>query len=147
MLVRCRNRYAFFSLRREPDFSIGKSGQVLKEFLPEGIRDLVGFRERHGVVDPDCHFRKQAVSQPARLNRPKGLHPMHVLGGMADRVDNSGIDAVQHTRKNGARGLPDDTENRDGDKKPDNRISERKAELTPAAPITTARLVNPSVRA
>ena len=45
-----------------------------------------------------------------------------------DLVDNARLDAVEHAGENGPGRLPDDAEDGDGDKQPDDRVGKRKAQ-------------------
>ena len=79
-----RPRYA---CRRRKAYVCGcQCRQVLEQLAFQRYRDLVGGRERQGVIDRDRDVRVELLADPARF-RLDYLHPGNVLGGVTDFID------------------------------------------------------------
>ena len=132
---------------RQPHIGHSQPRQMGEQFPLEGSRDIEGRCDRLLRVGRDRHVRMQLVADPARLRVNDLAYTANMLSRVVDVVEDTGLDAIEHPGQNRPRRLPDDAEDRNCDQQADDRVSERKAEPTPIAPMTTARLVRPSVRA
>jgi hypothetical protein len=132
--------------RGNADVRLAEGGYVFEHLMPEALRQTVSISYRHIGGDLNTDIDMQPMSKPPRFGLENLTNTFDVLGSVPDFVGDSGIDAVKHPGKHGFGRLPNDAEDGDGDDETDDRIGQR-ANHTPIAPRTTARLVNPSVRA
>lgn len=84
--------------------------------------------DRQVVVHGQRDVRVKYMPEPARPLVDDTFDAGNMLGGVPDLVDQTGLDTIEHASPHGARGLPDDAEDRNGDDQPDARIRERLSE-------------------
>ena len=108
-----------------------------------GVRSLHGRLSVHRYID----LGHQPMPQPARSGIEYGVESGNVGGHMMNFFNDLGIDPVEHPREHGFGRLPDNPEDGDCDQEANDWIGERESQPDSGCPATTARLVNPSVRA
>ena len=120
----------------------------LGEEVPFGVvGEVVGGGEAEVGVDDDVGFGAQGVTDPADAQFPDVPDAGGGAQGAFGLVDQGRVDGVHQPGEDLAGRAAEHTEDCDGDDQPDDRVGEGEPEGDPAAPRSTARLVNPSVRA
>src|SRR5215218_8410289 len=116
------------TLRRNPDLRHPEGRDVSEKLLLQVLRDAIRLGNRHSSVHPNADIGVQTVSEPASLGFENLSYARYMLSGVADLVNDRRVDAVEHTRKDDLRRLPDNTEDRNGDQKSDNRVGQGETE-------------------
>ena len=93
-----------------------------RQLAPEGVGNRARLFEGQVFIDADSHLGVQPVAQPARPDGGYTLEPWDVLCRMMDIGDHMRFDAVEHSRQDGSGGLPNDSKDRNGDQKADDRV-------------------------
>ena len=91
------------------------------QLLPESRRDAVRVDNTHCGVDAHNDIGVKTMPDPTRLGLLY-LWTRDVLCGVMYLSNDAGVYAIEHPGEHGLRGLPHDTENRERDEKPNDRI-------------------------
>lgn len=113
----------------DSDPQVIERGQLAHDFLSETLRDLYAIMDRERGVHCDIGFAMQAMPQPARTKTEDAPHARDLLAGRAHRSHDLRFDPVNQPDKYRGSGLPDDPQNRRGDRKTNHRIGPRVAQL------------------
>ncbi|CAM5338199.1 hypothetical protein SALBM311S_08110 [Streptomyces alboniger] len=109
--------------------------------------DGVRLTYRRLAVHDDRHLGAQPVPDPPQPQLAHAAHPFDLPYCPLGPVDQGRIDGVQHAPEHLARSVPQDQGDRGGDRQPHDRVGQLPAQRGAPAPNSTARDVNPSVRA
>ena len=126
MLGRCLGRVAGSSA--DLDMYVSQWRHVVLKGTVETGPDLVGLGHGQARVDMDGRLHVHAVAEPPDPYVGETLDAGHMRAGVDHLVDDARFHTVQHARQHGARRLPHDAENGEGDEDADDGIGERKAE-------------------
>ena len=89
-------------------------------------RNLVPVAHGQRGVYRDIGLDREAMADPASANLGDLLYPWDMSCGMAHLVNHGGVNPIEHARKHGRGGLPDDPQDGDGDPEANERVSSGK---------------------
>ncbi len=107
---------------------VGQWRHVVLKGTVETSPDLVGLGHGQARVDMDGRLHVHAVADPPDPYVGETLDAGHMLAGVDHLVDDARFHTVQHARQHGARRLPHDAENGEGDQDADDGIREGETE-------------------